>query len=115
MSELPSWCRVGAKVVWLGYEPEIEPQVNPAVIRLTPGGVYSIRETYEPLFVIDDYERFGVRVVGVVNTMRDPLGGEICYPLHRFRPLVDPKSEQEDIALFAHHLRAPAKTLEGTP
>lgn len=101
--DLPSWARVGAKVVCVdnaphpgtGWPDNDQPEI---------GTVYTIVS-------------FGVNPIGeaalyLAEICRGPrtvahYGYDTGYALRRFRPLVD---QQTDIAThFAHHLKQPEK------
>lgn len=93
MSEaIPSWARVGAKVVYIDDSPG---DVDDGGKRLIVGEVYVLRA------VTDEFPSVACRVVG------DGLEPWEFMRLNRFRPLV---SQSDDISVhFAHLLdtRAP--------
>lgn len=78
MSAIPSWCRVGAKVVYLGA---VNPSPNHK--RLSAGAVYVIRSIMQN----PDTGTWGVRVEGVQNIIHDRLRLELGYNVSRFRPV----------------------------
>ncbi len=95
MSDLPSWARVGAKVVC------IVQCTNPVTLRHNyprKGEAYTVRAVVfhslsgNPLFLLDE----AVNSTWEVDGAREP-----GFPVSGFRPLV---SQSDDIALFTHHL-----------
>lgn len=103
MTDIPSWAKVGAKVVcvdaslpngefWAGHE-------QPIV-----GAIYTISSV--------GLDRDGVNIgVNFIEIERDELaraiwGWEVGYYLHRFRPLIT-RTEQQDLALFTPMLERP--------
>ena len=93
--DLPSWARVGAKVVCIDAGPPRNGM--PIKHNLVAGQTYVISDLCTAPF----WSSPGVRVAG----LRWPHNG--WADLSRFRPLVD---QQTDIAThFAHHLKQPEK------
>ena len=90
MSDLPSWARVGAKVVCVDAGPR----------RLTAGGVYTIRQVVVGAIDADGAPYVGVHLEEIQRTPYRDIG-VVPFDIARFRPLV---SQSDDIALFTHHL-----------
>lgn len=92
MSALPSWARVGAKVVCVDASHGDLYDKGPGLVL---GEIYTLRA------VTDVYGPLCCNVVG------DGFDFGEYMRLDRFRPAVEPKSEVEDLALFKHHLKTP--------
>jgi len=97
MSGVPSWVRVGAKCVCIkrgpwratdGYD-AIVPTPSFGEICTITDAVFSSGEWWLLLAEYSDLE---------------PDGQVPQWSLSRFRPVVPPKSQSEDVALFAKHL-----------
>jgi hypothetical protein len=99
---IPSWAVPGARVVCVknlrgnGYGTEQVPEINK---------VYTVRELTS---------QDCLRVKEIVNPLCRYAEGDLeaAFKIHCFRPAVEPKTEAEDFAKFAHHLRTPASILE---
>lgn len=97
---IPSWARVGAKVVRVTYErPANAPRfINDLGLRWAP----SLNETYTIS---------GTEVDPIwgcfISLVECPDGRRQAFLLRAFRPLVAPKSEAEDAEFFRHWLTAP--------
>jgi len=107
--DLPSWARVGAKVVCV--DDTFTHPTHGDYARPIKGRTYTIRA------VAADYWPgcMCIRLVELQNPVLDWAGGppgaavfaEAAFDIVRFRPLVD---RQTDIAThFAHHLKQPEK------
>lgn len=102
MSGIPSWARVGAKVVCVL-------QVKSDITLLHPhpkkGGVYTIRNVVctstdgTPALLLEEI----VLTWWIVASVREP-----GFNINGFRPLVTRTAEQDIVEHFAHHLRTPA-------
>ena len=93
MADIPSWARVGAKIVYIGQGVWDWYGLQQPV----PGMVYAIRAvgTAE-----DSPGLVGVKLVEIVNRTVHFSGGRVgerYYDLAQFRPLV---TEADDVALF---------------
>jgi hypothetical protein len=93
MSAIPSWCRVGAKVVCVTEAANL----SPGEAQLVVGSVYTIRSV----------ERDEVSFGFILDEIKNPPipysdGMECFYDWHRFRPLVTIEDDLE--AHFLHHL-----------
>ena len=98
--DLPSWARVGAKVVCVD---DVDHRETRYLHKdwVSAGQTYIIREVYF------DGGLPGFLLVGVKGHINPVCGLEQGYAISRFRPLVD---QQTDIAThFAHHLKQPEK------
>lgn len=94
MSGIPAWAVRGAKVVCIegsgrnhfgGWAPKT-------------GGVYTVRsaffaEGFGPFLRLAEY-----------RTEHQWRGMERGWDAYRFRPVIEPKTEAEDLAHFKHHL-----------
>ena len=96
MSDLPSWARVGAKVVCV----DADPRGGDRPRRLTAGGVYTIRQVVVGAIDADGAPYVGVHLEEIQRTPYRDIG-VVPFDIARFRPLV---SESDDVALFTHHL-----------
>jgi hypothetical protein len=83
---VPSWARVGAKVVCLGCAPHKHPYFDPQA-----GEVFTIQALLE-------WEYVGVKLVEMTN--RDGYGP--WWDLVHFRPVVETKSDDEVEAQLYH-------------
>ena len=96
MSDLPSWARVGAKVVCVNDAP------LPGTFWNADGPKRGSQYTIKRIFVgprgfwSADFDEL-VRSASA----KQKYGPDIGYRLDRFRPLV---SQSDDLALFTHHL-----------
>ena len=88
MSAIPSWARVGARVVCVDATELAGPG---AWTPLEQNAVYTIRS-------IDNVMGVGVRLREVVRP--EWFGWEPTYLIRRFRPLVDDEAQERDVALF---------------
>lgn len=95
-ASLPSWARVGAKVVCVNASGSGDGKTP-----LIEGRTYTIRSINDELSTACA----GIRLAEITNG-RCPLGWEWHYNITRFRPAVEPKSEAEDLAHFTHLLTA---------
>ncbi len=95
-ASIPSWVRVGAKVQCVDVRPSY---LNGAT--LDANAVYTILSVGGSYFT-----GIAVAIDGPDSGWRfaQPHGAWVHT---RFRPLVEPKSEAEDVALFKHHLSQP--------
>lgn len=102
MSGIPSWARVGAKVVCVDAT-----RTNPFnAPELIEGATYEISDvTFATVRCGNQYGNacYAVRLVGVQRLFR----GSTPFAIGRFRPLIS-KTQEEDVALFTH-------LLEGKP
>lgn len=109
---IPSWCRVGAKVVCVDASPRVGARARD-LDGLTRGVVYTIRSVFE-----EDGE-LCLRLAEIVRPIRiedilENYGTENGFAATRFRPLVTRSQEQDIAEHFSHHLhqRASRKTEE---
>lgn len=93
MSGLPSWVRVGARVICVNDV--VTTPIERGQTLPVRGVTYTVRNTF----------RDAIRLVEIVNrtiyTTEDGFG-ESAFYISRFRPAVEPKTEAED--LKAHFL-----------
>lgn len=91
---IPSWARVGAKVVCVNaarlYPPQRTDEATPA-----EGQTYTIRE------VVDYCYAIGLRLVEIVNRPHDYADGclECAFVIDAFRPLTT-RTQEQDLELF---------------
>lgn len=97
---IPSWARVGAKVVCVDNDenayllPQYVGLYADGLDGLALGAVYTIREIGS-----DGYHSAGVRLEEIVRSINSS-GLESTYNFARFRPAVPPKTEAEDLEQF---------------
>ncbi len=101
---IPSWARVGAKVVCVVSPTKAHERVSfwkQLVLRAAgmpvSGGTYTINYAVEQ----DD---------GAWLSLRGFTQLRAIYNVKCFRPLVEPKTEAHDLEFFKHHLTTPVKT-----
>jgi hypothetical protein len=92
MSGVPSWARVGAKVVCINADGFRVSQP------LLLGATYTIRRVREGL--AKDGWVPGLELVEVTNNVNPFSRNEHGYRLTRFRPLVDDEAQERDAAMF---------------
>lgn len=100
MSGIPSWARVGANVVCINATPH-PGQTGPRWFwmgSLTVGAVYTIRAVGAPTHTGAP----GVYLNEIVRPADPSLMAECGYNLCRFRPAVEPKSDNEIEAQIYH-------------
>lgn len=94
MSDLPSWCRVGQRVVYLGPEKDLESYEDYTLP--TKGKAYTIREVCSyPL------HGTGLRLLELINVPSLTTEGvlEVSFWWKRFQPVVT-KTIEDDVAIF---------------
>lgn len=99
---IPSWARVGAKVVCVDDYPDRYqrgPQFFVGLDGLRKDGVYTIRDVVRSPY---DGARWGLRLVEIVRKVGPGDPYEVPFGIERFRPLV---TIEDDIKThFAQHL-----------
>lgn len=106
---MTSWVKIGVKCVCIDDSPGREDHHFAQAPRPIGGKIHTISDvTYR-------FGRCSVQVEELPSRMRgtDGVDYEIWMDARRFRPLVEPKSEADDIKIFAPLLTV--KTLEPTP
>lgn len=94
---IPSWCRVGAKVVCIELLARVYAETVPVV-----GETYTIRD-------VRDYgDVVGILVSEIRNAVANYDEGDLepCFIIEAFRPLITLEDDLK--AHFEQHLRAPS-------
>lgn len=110
MSDVPSWCRLGAKVVCIdaGGLYRRDKLTGKDLGPIPPG--YPV-PTADAIYTITSVLSYGVEPTVTLREVAEGFHGtRISWEVWRFRPLVPPKTEAEDVALFKQHLSAPQST-----
>jgi hypothetical protein len=89
-ASLPSWARVGAKVVCVNDQRLESSEVHTGA--LVARSTYTIEGTYQ--------HRDGRLGLFLSELRIRHLNRRVVYDIRRFRPAVEPKSEAEDLAQF---------------
>lgn len=94
---IPSWARVGAKVVLVDDSPPEGPKLMPVSMPVL-GKTYTIREVIGAgaKHVRNDC----ILLEEITNPISPVWHEEYCYRLKRFRPLTTTKTQAEDVAMI---------------
>jgi len=95
-SSIPSWARPGVRVVCINDQRITETEVEALV--LVEGRIYTVAAAFI-------HRRTGLPAL----TLDETLLLDLCHWAGRFRPVVEPKSEAHDLAMFRDLLRQPER------